>query len=206
MPFPNFLDSFAINLLGATPLEANPRHRAILDAYTDVQNLDRRLLTDIATAIEAGKGTAQQLEACIDALAERFIAGYQLSLLLSTDCCCAEDAAEAEPCVPCGLERDEECCQDPERPGDLLEACLGVFAQLGDPYAVASADLVDALRDLPGIAGKHWRYSDLTQARLAELLAPHGLRTRDITLPDGRRRKSYQLDALFTSMGVCTSC
>ncbi|MDD9380348.1 DUF3631 domain-containing protein [Streptomyces sp. ZAF1911] len=203
MPFPNFLDDFAANLTGATPHETNPQHRAILDAFTDVQNCDLRLLTDIATAIEAGKGTAQQLEACADALIERLIAGYELSLLLSTGCCCAQDA---EPCVPCGLEQDEECCQEPELPGSLLEACLGVFAQLGDPYAVASADLVDALRDLPGIAGKHWRYSDLTQARLAELLAPHGMRTRDVTLPDGRRRKSYQRDALLTATGVCTSC
>ncbi|WP_328971534.1 DUF3631 domain-containing protein [Streptomyces sp. NBC_00239] len=203
MPFPNFIDSFATNITGATPPETNPQHRALLDAFIDVQNCDRRLLTDLATAIEAGKGTAQQLEACADALIERFIAGYELSLLLSTDCCCAQDA---EPCAPCGLEQGEECCQDPELPDSLLEACLGVFAQLGDPYAVASADLVDALRDLPGVAGKDWRYNDLTQARLAQLLAPYGIRTRDITLPDGRRRKSYSREALLAATGVCTSC
>ncbi|MFB7781369.1 DUF3631 domain-containing protein [Streptomyces vinaceus] len=203
MPFPNFIDSFATNITGATPLETNPQHQALLDAFIALQNCDRRLLTDIATAIETGKGTAQQLEACADALTERFIAGVELSRLLSVECCCAQDA---EPCVPCGLDQGEECCQDPELPGSLLEACLDVFAQLGDPYAVASADLVDALRDLPGTAGNHRRYSDLTQARLAQLLAPHGMRTRDITLPDGRRRKSYQRDALLAAMGVCTSC
>ncbi|MFF3088671.1 DUF3631 domain-containing protein [Streptomyces nojiriensis] len=204
--FPNLLDTFTTTLLGTKPLEENPHHRALLNVFTEVQNLEQRLLTAITAPPEAGTGAAEQLEACTDLLLERLAAGYELSLLLSTGCCCAEDVADDEPCVPCGLEQGEECCQEPEVPGNLLEACLGVFAQLGDPYAVASADLVDALRDLPGIAGKNWRYSDLTQARLAELLAPHGMRTRDITLPDGRRRKSYQRDAFLTAMGVCTGC
>ncbi|WP_406186173.1 DUF3631 domain-containing protein [Streptomyces sp. NBC_01006] len=205
--FPNFLDTFTSTLLGTKPFEENPRHRALLNVFTEVQDLEQRLLAAMTASPQPGPGAVEQLEACTDLLLERLAAGYELSLLLSTGCCCAEDVVEANPCVPYGLEQDEECCQEPaEPPAGLLDACSGVFAELGDPHAVASADLVDALRRLPGVAGNHWRYSDLTQARLAELLAPYGMRTRDITLPDGRRRKSYQREALLAAMGVCTSC
>lgn len=205
--FPNFLDTVTTTVLGTKSLKENPRHRALLDAFTKVQNLEERLLTAITTPPEPGTGVSGLMEACTDLLIERLDAGYDLSMLMSAECCCAADVAAVEPCRPCGLEQDEECCQEPAEPtANLLDACSNVFAELGDPHAVASADLVDALRHLPGTAGNHWRYSDLTQARLAELLAPHGMRTRDITLPDGRRRKSYQREALLTAMGVCTSC
>ncbi|MCY0933813.1 DUF3631 domain-containing protein [Streptomyces sp. H34-S4] len=205
--FPNFLDTATTTLLGTKPLRENPHHRALLDAFIKVQNLEEQLLAAITTPPAPGAGISGLMEACTDLLIERLDAGCDLSELLSSDYCCAADRAVVEPCVPCGLETGEECCQEPAEPtAGLLDACCNVFAQLGHPHAVASADLVDALRHLPGIAGKHWRYSDLTQARLAELLAPHGMRTRDITLPDGRRRKSYSREALLTAMGVCTSC
>ena len=79
-----------------------------------------------------------------------------------------------------------------------------VFADLGDEDAVASADLVAALRHLPGVAEGRWRYADLTQPRLAQLLAPYEVSTRDVTLPDGRRRKSYRRGALLAAMQSCS--
>ncbi|MEE4544000.1 hypothetical protein V2S66_18740 [Streptomyces sp. V4-01] len=73
------------------------------------------------------------------------------------------------------------------------------FEELGDPEAVASGDLVALLRHAPGFAVGRWRFADLTQARLAHLLAPYEVTTRDATLPDGRRRKSYRLSALLAA-------
>ncbi|MFF5491352.1 DUF3631 domain-containing protein [Streptomyces virginiae] len=206
--FPNFLDTFATTLLGSKPWEENPRHRDILNAFTEVQALEQRLLTAMTAPPQPGTGAVEQLEACTDLLIERLAAGRELSLLLSTPCLSAAEVAAADDVwATFGTETDEQCCQEPAEPtAGLLDACINVFAELGHPHAVASADLVDALRHLPGIAGNRWRYSDLTQARLAELLAPHGMRTRDITLPDGRRRKSYSREALLTAMGVCSSC
>ncbi|MER6516661.1 DUF3631 domain-containing protein [Streptomyces sp. NPDC001553] len=207
--FPNdFLDNFATSLLGSKPSYENPRHRDILNAFTVVQDLEQRLLTVLTAPPQPDMGGAEHWEACTDLLIERLVAGRELSLLLSTPCLsAAEEAAADAVWETFGIDTDEQCCQEPAEPAAcLLDACSNVFAELGDPHAVASADLVDALRHLPGTAGNHWRYSDLTQARLAQLLAPHGMQTRDITLPDGRRRKSYSREALLIAIGVCTSC
>nr|WSX75893.1 DUF3631 domain-containing protein [Streptomyces sp. NBC_00899] len=84
-------------------------------------------------------------------------------------------------------------------PVGIVEACLAVFAELGDPEVMASEDLVVLLRQAPGYAAGRWRFADLTQARLAHLLAPYEVTTRDATLPDGRRRKSYRLSALLAA-------
>ncbi|WP_405889813.1 DUF3631 domain-containing protein [Streptomyces sp. NBC_00133] len=84
-----------------------------------------------------------------------------------------------------------------------MHACLRVFDAVGDPDAMSSADLVTCLRDLPGVAEGRWRYADLTQARLAQLLAPYEVSTRDVTLPDGRRRKSYRRGALLAALPAC---
>lgn len=84
-------------------------------------------------------------------------------------------------------------------PVGIVEACLVAFEELGDPEAMASEDLVAMLRHAPGFAVGRWRYADLTQARLAHLLAPYEVTTRDATLPDGRRRKSYRLSALLAA-------
>jgi hypothetical protein len=89
-------------------------------------------------------------------------------------------------------------------PVGIVEACLVAFEELGEPEAVASEDLVALLRHAPGFAVGKWRFADLTQARLAHLLAPYDVTTRDATLPDGRRRKSYRLSALLAAeAGAC---
>jgi hypothetical protein len=64
---------------------------------------------------------------------------------------------------------------------------------------MASADLLALLHRMPGFAVGRWRFTDLTQTRLAQVLAPYGVETRDATLPDGRRRKSYRLRALLAA-------
>jgi hypothetical protein len=84
-------------------------------------------------------------------------------------------------------------------PAGIVQACLSAFAELGDPAAMASQDLVALLRHVPGYAAGRWRFADLTQTRLAHLLAPYEVTTRDATLPDGRRRKSYRLSALLAA-------
>lgn len=84
-------------------------------------------------------------------------------------------------------------------PVGIVEACLVAFEELGDPAAMASEDLVALLRHTPGLAVGRWRFADLTQARLAHLLAPYEVTTRDATLPDGRRRKSYRRSALLAA-------
>lgn len=92
----------------------------------------------------------------------------------------------------------------PGQPVGIVEACLAAFAELGDPDAMASQDLVAMLRQAPGFAAGRWRFTDLTQARLAHLLAPYEVTTRDVTLPDGRRRKAYRLSALLAAgQGAC---
>jgi hypothetical protein len=69
---------------------------------------------------------------------------------------------------------------------------------------MSSADLVNCLRDLPGQAEGRWRYADLTQTRLAQLLAPYEVSTRDITLANGRRCKSYRRSALLAALPGCS--
>lgn len=78
----------------------------------------------------------------------------------------------------------------------LVVECLNVFNRRGNPRALASLDLLDELVAVPGIAGSGWTYASLTPARLAELLAPHGVHPRNVCLPDGQRRKGYTRSAL----------
>ncbi|TKA04918.1 DUF3631 domain-containing protein [Actinacidiphila oryziradicis] len=48
----------------------------------------------------------------------------------------------------------------------------------------------------PGRPGTAEEFAELTQRRLAGLLAPYQVHSRDVTLPDGRRRKAYRRTAL----------
>ncbi|MFJ7423385.1 DUF3631 domain-containing protein [Streptomyces uncialis] len=189
--FPTLLDRFAATLRGAELPPENPHHRAILDALLEVQRLDQQLTGSIP-AHGRPDGTGERLEQLTGALAERLAAGRELAALLSSHwCCCTEEEI---------AEDDEEeilSCPDEHPPtSGVVQDALRVFADLGYPDALASADLVAALRRLPGTAGDRGRYADLTQARLAQLLAPYEISTRDVMVPDGRRRKSYRRAAL----------
>ncbi|WP_411140965.1 DUF3631 domain-containing protein [Streptomyces sp. x-80] len=193
--FPALLNSLAA-LLETEPPPEIPHHRAILDTFTDIQLLDQELLDLAERAGAPGASATEQLETLTDLLVERLTAGDELARLLSTACCCASTDGEND------TEDDDfpSCPGERPQPDSIVRATLRVFAELGDPDAVASADLVAALRDLPGVAEGRWRYADLTEPRLAQLLAQYEVSTRDITLTDGRRRKSYRRGALLAAL------
>ncbi|MFI1013085.1 DUF3631 domain-containing protein [Streptomyces sp. NPDC020965] len=185
--FPTLLDRFAATLRGAELPPEDPHHRAILDTFLEVQRLGRQL-TGSSPAHGRLDGTGERLIQ----LAERLAAGRELAVLLSSHWCCRTEEEIAEDDA-----EDFLSCPDEHPPtSGVVQDVLRVFADFGDPDALASADLVAALRRLPGTADDRGRYAGLTQARLAQLLSPYEISTRDVTLPDGRRRKSYRRAAL----------
>jgi hypothetical protein len=215
--FPTQLDRLATSAPGTLPPEENPHHRAVLDAFLKVQDLDQQItaldegdLPEDAGAVQPAPSAIEAVELLIssvgrlerltDLLLARIEAGQELTRLLSTACCCdaAEDAHE---------EAEEDvllCVSEAHEPVGIVHAALEVFAAAGDPDAMSSADLTEGLRELPGIAEGRWRYADLTPARLAQLLAPYEVSTRDITLPGGQRRKSYRRGALLAALPGCS--
>ncbi|MFI5982101.1 DUF3631 domain-containing protein [Streptomyces sp. NPDC051555] len=82
----------------------------------------------------------------------------------------------------------------------LVVECLNAFGRRGNPQAMASMDLVAELTGVPGVAGKGWRYADITPVRLAKLLAPYDIHPRNTDLSDGRRRKAYSRRALARAL------
>ncbi|MFB6991374.1 DUF3631 domain-containing protein [Streptomyces sp. NPDC056178] len=192
--FPSLIDVVAAPLLDVEPQEENPLHRQLLDTFTEIQHLGEQLV-ELTNAPSSDLSAVELLDALTDLLVERLAAGHVLNRLLSTDCCCDafyEDDSEDDDFLSCPDEHPQ--------PPTLVHACLQVFTEAGEPDAMASADLVAALRDLPGRTDDQVRYADLTQTRLAQLLAPYEVRTRDVTLPDGRRRKSYRRGALLAAL------
>jgi hypothetical protein len=93
--FPTLIDQVAAVLAPAQATE-NPRHRAILDAFVEVQDLDRQLAALAATGRPDGVSATEQLNKLTGLLIERMAAGAELSAWLSTSCCCAA-AYEPEP-------------------------------------------------------------------------------------------------------------
>ncbi|AZK97059.1 MULTISPECIES: DUF3631 domain-containing protein [Streptomyces] len=197
-PFPTDFDLVAAAVL-RTPLPRElPRHRAILDAALTVQRLDAQIFGPDSPTEDEVLADADLAEEITGLLVDRLAAGRQLALLLSaTSCPCnaSDDGADDAPDPSDEGPEFLSCPAGPQSPG-VLDAALGAFADFGNPDALASADLVNALRTRPGTAEGRWRYADLTPARLAQLLAPYEIQSRDITLPDGRRRKAYRLSAL----------
>ncbi|MFI6289353.1 DUF3631 domain-containing protein [Streptomyces sp. NPDC051018] len=201
--FPTDFDRAAAVLLETELPPELPRHRAILDTHLDVQQMDALIFGPDSPALDDSLTVDQQIKRLTDLLAERLTAGRELARLLSAGSCactCPTDIGTGD--------RSDERLQGTEfafvsgsrvPPPGVLHAVLGIFAEFGDPDALASADLVAALRTLPGTAEGRWRYAELTPARLARLLAPYEVQSRDITLPDGRRRKSYRLSALLAA-------
>ncbi|KNB53470.1 hypothetical protein AC230_02005 [Streptomyces caatingaensis] len=67
-----------------------------------------------------------------------------------------------------------------------------MFAAHGDPGALPTTDIVEALRSTKGPALGTWQREDLTPRRLAILLSPYNIRSHNIRVPDGTQRKGYQ--------------
>ncbi|MGW7303963.1 DUF3631 domain-containing protein [Streptomyces sp. NPDC054835] len=206
-PLLRFLDILLDDGLTHVPAPApNPHHQALLDAKTRQDDLERELL-DIITGPTPDTDAAvdDEIEDIAAILKGLVAAGRDVNRLLGDHTC-------AGPVPMVETEPDEAalsmapCCSHP-RPlaGECIAAaCLAVFSAYGSPDALASADLVDGLRTLPGTAEGRWPYEALTQARLATLLRPYEVSSRDITLPDGRRRKSYRRTALLAAL--CSDC
>ncbi|MEU9396563.1 DUF3631 domain-containing protein [Streptomyces sp. NPDC048324] len=207
--FPTLIDQVATAVLAPVAATENPHHRAILDVFTEVQDLDRQLVALSGDQLPDGVSAAEQLEKLTDVLVERMAAGAELNTLLSTSCCCAaapedDDEDDAQDVQDEAEDEDADFLSCPSRPKTIVHACLDVFDAVGDPDTMASADLVHCLQDLPGDAEGRWPYADLTQVRLAQLLAPYGVRTRDTTGHDGRRYKAYRRTDLLDARAGCS--
>ncbi|MFB8039817.1 DUF3631 domain-containing protein [Streptomyces hydrogenans] len=194
------------DLAGARTPEPNPHHQALLDAKARQDDLERELLDIVNGPRPVTEGEVDdEIEDIAAILKDLIAAGREVDRLLGDDTCSAP-AAPVET-DPGGAAPQLDPCCFPRRPlgGECIAAaCLAVFSAYGSPDALASADLVDGLRTLPGVAEGRWPYASLTQARLATLLRPYEVSSRDITLPDGRRRKSYRRTALLTVL--CSDC
>ncbi|MFE1836466.1 DUF3631 domain-containing protein [Streptomyces sviceus] len=96
--FPTLIDQVAAAVLAPAQATENPHHRAILDVFAEIQELDRQL-AELADAELPGVSPTEQLNTLTDLLVERMAAGAELSALLATSCCCAaayEPAPQAE--------------------------------------------------------------------------------------------------------------
>jgi hypothetical protein len=186
------------NALAVEPPQANQQHLLILDVARNCQELDEELDALVGDHAD-GVLAIEQPDLFARLLAERLALEVELTRLVSQPCCCAATAGDDET----DDTENDDVLYCPSRPKTIVHACLDVFAAIGDPDAMASADLVNCLRDLPGVAEERWPYADLTQARLAKLLAPYKVRTRDTTVTNGRCCKAYRRQDLLAARPAC---
>ncbi|MEV7196924.1 DUF3631 domain-containing protein [Streptomyces sp. NPDC093510] len=205
---PSGLDDLTAALAGLGISQENPHHRAILDAHCRVQQLDAQLLAmagDRPTVCFAD--AHEQLEQLTDLLILRLLAGAELTLLLSTPCCCspASDEGEADTAEDevDTAEGEADCRSCPVAEHTIVHACLDAFAADGDPAAMSSAALTDRLRHLPGMAEDRWSYAELTPHRLGRLLAPYGARPRNVRFGT-YQLKGYLRSSLQAALPVCS--
>ncbi|MFF4364389.1 DUF3631 domain-containing protein [Streptomyces sp. NPDC001604] len=116
--FPTLIDQVAAAVLAPAEVTENPHHRAIVDVFVEIQDLDRHLAALSGADRPADVTAAEQLDTLTDLLIERMAAGAELSALLSTSCCCA---AAYEPAPPSEYEpvEDEEPDFDPDLDPDF---------------------------------------------------------------------------------------
>ncbi|MET9185108.1 DUF3631 domain-containing protein [Streptomyces tendae] len=225
--FPTLIDQVAAAVLAPAQAIENPHHRAILDTFVEIQELDRQL-ADLAEADLPAISPTEQLNTLTDLLVERMAAGAALSALLSTSCCCAaayspeyEPLDDEEPDFgpdfeelydfedPTGLDdfhdgACEEFLSCPNRPQTIVHACLAVFNDEGAPEYVSTAELVERLRDLPGQAEERWSYADLTPLRLGLLLRGYGVQPCKPRAADGSRYRAYRRADLLAARPNCS--
>ncbi|MFE7302649.1 DUF3631 domain-containing protein [Streptomyces sp. NPDC057579] len=113
MQFPTLIDQVATAVLAPTSIAENPHHRAILDVFTEIQDLDRQLADLSGDELPEGVSAAEQLDKLTSVLIERMAAGAELNALLSTTCCCAaayepEDGRADEPVDDGGADFDPD--------------------------------------------------------------------------------------------------
>ncbi|MDF3292429.1 DUF3631 domain-containing protein [Streptomyces silvisoli] len=116
--FPTLIDQVATAVLAPAPVAENPHHRAILDVFAEVQDLDRQLASLSGDELPEGVSASEQFDKLTSVLIERMAAGAELNALLSTTCCCAaayepdEEPAD-EPVDDGGPEFDPDLDFDP---------------------------------------------------------------------------------------------
>ncbi|WP_371551458.1 DUF3631 domain-containing protein [Streptomyces sp. NBC_00554] len=118
--FPTLIDQLAAAVLAPAQVTENPHHRAILDVFVEIQDLDRQLADLSGAERPEGVSATEQLDTLTDLLIERMASGAELSALLSTSCCCC--CADAyEPAPPSEYEpvEDEEPDFDPDLDPDF---------------------------------------------------------------------------------------
>lgn len=101
------------------------------------------------------------------------------------------EATRAAAARPSAGRRTHDAVECGTADTDILRACREVFAAHGDPGALPTVDIVEALRSTRGPAWGTWQREDLTPRALAMLLSPYGIRSRNVRLPNGTQRKSY---------------
>ncbi|MCG7207320.1 DUF3631 domain-containing protein [Streptomyces arenae] len=110
--FPTLIDQVATAVLAPAQVTENPHHRAILDVFVEIQELDQQLAEFAGTELP-GVSPTEQLSTLTDLLVERMAAGAELSAILATSCCCAA-AYEAAPPSEYEPLDDEEPSFDPD--------------------------------------------------------------------------------------------
>ncbi|MFC8198944.1 DUF3631 domain-containing protein [Streptomyces sp. NPDC057298] len=116
--FPTLIDQVAAAVLAPAKATENPRHRAIVDVFVEIQDLDRQLAALAGAERPADVSATEQLQKFADLLIERMTAGAELRALLSTSCCCAD---AYEPASPSEYEpvKDEQPDYDPDLDPDF---------------------------------------------------------------------------------------
>ncbi|MCZ4514498.1 MULTISPECIES: DUF3631 domain-containing protein [Streptomyces] len=145
--FPTLIDQVAAAVLAPTEVTENPHHRAIVDVFVEIQDLDRQLTALSGADRPAGVSATEQLDTLTDLLIERMAAGAELSALLSTSCCCAaaygpEPPSEYEPV------EDEEPDFDPDLDPDFDPDLDPDFEGLDDFEDLEGPDDLDGFDDL----------------------------------------------------------
>ncbi|MEU1819921.1 DUF3631 domain-containing protein [Streptomyces roseifaciens] len=101
-------------------------------------------------------------------------------------------APRAAAAHPSAGRRAHDAVEYGEGDTGILRACREVFAAHGDPGALPTTDIVEALRSTKGPALGTWQREDLTPRRLVILLSPYSIRSHNIRVPDGTQRKGYR--------------
>ncbi|MEU9939069.1 DUF3631 domain-containing protein [Streptomyces lavendulae] len=189
----------------------HPHHQALLDAHAHQLELDAAVDAWGALPLpETDAESGERLDELSTLLVERAYVGREVARRLGSDACCppcTDDPGMPPTAGPHAAESAAPTAAVTQEASPcILAACLDVFACHGSPDAMSSAELVAGLRTVPGTAEGRWPYAHLTQPRLAALLRPYEVASRNITHADGRRRKSYRRSALLNAVPFDCDC
>lgn len=147
------------------PPAETPHQDALIDTAQNIEELES-LLGDLVGDSLTGRGDTELFLQLNELLIEHLAAKRLLTRLLSRPCCCQTTTGTE----PKDTERKDSetgsSVDEPAEPETIVHAALSDFRDVRNPGAVASGDLVIALRQPSG------SFADLIQARLAQFMAP----------------------------------